>query len=143
MPANFDLYGLPTSFLNGSLTATIIDPDGSPNLVLERTRSFSIKVDWTIQGIIAPGLGGDWQLRAFVESIGPGPEMAIGTANLPLSSVPPAPTRNYTTTMNVPANSVPQDGTYKLTMVLTHTNMGIPDHMAGFVEGPVIQFYTP
>lgn len=143
MPINFDLYGLPPAFLDGNLTAALIDSTGTPNRVLERNQPCSIKVDWSINGPVAPGLGGDWRIQVFMESMGPGPELSIGTTTVPLNSVPPAAVRNYTATLNIPGGTVPADGTYKLTLVLTHTNLGVPDRMAGFVEGPVVQFYTP
>ena len=51
-----------------------------------------------------------------------------------------------TNAIDVPAatsmNPGPEAGAYKLTTVATYVRVGtIPDEIAGFVEGPVVQLY--
>jgi hypothetical protein len=94
-------------------------------------------------------LGGTFQLRAYVESVGPGPEMQLGsTLNVP---VVPGQTA-YTTTIGIPGGTllgegelfggVPVSGVYKITAVLQHLNPG-PTWISGFAEESVRMFLSP
>ena len=58
----------------GSVTATVLDNNGAPATVLEAGAAFTVHADWQISSLAALLLGGEWQLAAYVESIGVGPE---------------------------------------------------------------------
>jgi hypothetical protein len=145
MPLNFDLIDPNPVHLDGTLTAVALDPDNNPNQVFQRDLPWSIQVNWSIFGTISPAIGGDWTVRAYMESIGAGFEGQVGpTLVIPVNSpgtLPPP--RNYSATINVPAGTPPNEGVYKLTVLLNHSNMGIRDKMAGFTEGPMVEFYNP
>ena len=60
-----------------------------------------------------------------------------------MAAAPPLPLpRNYHADINVAAGAVTA-GTYKLVTVLLYTNGGFPNEIAGFSEGPLVQFYDP
>lgn len=130
--------------LAGALSAVLIDPGQAPATIVKTTDPFRVHADWFVNGPAAAIMGGDWHLRAYLESIGPGFEGQIGpTVNVPVATTPPLPLpRNYHADINVAAGAVPA-GTYKLVTVLLYTNGGFPNEIAGFSEGPLVQFYDP
>ncbi len=125
----------------GTFDATIIDNNGAPSSVLEASAPFTIQCTWSISALAALLLGGQWQLAAYVESIGPGPEQEVGAA----VTVPLNGGTNYNANIVVPANTLPdnpgpgQSGSYKVVMLLTHRNFGLVTDVAGVVEGPVVR----
>jgi hypothetical protein len=93
--------------------------------------------------------GGAFDLRAYVESIGPGQEMQIG----PTISVPLVPGQTaYNATIAIPGgsllgegqifNGVPVSGVYKIVTVLQHMNPG-PTWISGFAEESMKMFLSP
>ncbi|MEZ4868367.1 MAG: hypothetical protein R3C14_43970 [Caldilineaceae bacterium] len=133
------------TLLTGTIDTQVEDPAGinPPANIIQTDDPWDVKVDWSISGVAAPFLGGDWKVTVYVESIGPGPEQQVGTtANVPLASVSPAFTRNYTTTVSVGAGTLPA-GSYKLVTLLNYSNGGLPQEMAAFDDGTIIQLYDP
>ena len=143
MPHTFDALDPDPTHLIGVIGLQVLDPDLNPNRVLQTNLDWNIQVDWNISGMIAGGLGGEWEVRAYVESIGTGFEGQVGPAMIvPLSSAPATASRSYTTTITVPAGTPPA-GAYKLAVLVNYSNGGLPQQMAAFAEGPVLQFYNP
>ncbi|HEY3713772.1 MAG TPA: hypothetical protein VGL39_04520 [Jatrophihabitantaceae bacterium] len=125
----------------GTFSAAVIDNNGSPSSVLEAAAPFTIQCSWTISPLAALLLGGQWQLAAYVESMGPGPEQEVGAAvTIPLTGA-----TNYSANIVVPANTLPNNpappisGTYKLVTLLTHRNFGNVTDVAAVVEGPIVR----
>jgi hypothetical protein len=94
-------------------------------------------------------LGGSFQLRAYVESIGPGQEMQLGAdVNVPVV----AGQVDYTATIDIPGGTllgegedfggVPVSGVYKIIAVLQHLNPG-PTWVSGFAEETIKMFLSP
>ena len=125
----------------GGVTATVLDNNGAPATVLEAGDPFTVHADWTISPLAALLLGGQWELTAYVESIGPGPEQQVG----PTVIVPLTGATNYSADITVPAGTLPDDpapptsGVYKTVTVLTHRNFGQVTDVVGIVEGPVLR----
>jgi hypothetical protein len=148
---NWDPIDPDPAHLNGTMDIEVLDADQNPNQVLQTDLAWNINVKWSIFGTDAPAIGGDWHVQATLESIGPGPELIVGTADVPVSAAAPALTRDYAATINVPVGKLKSDGTedgvYLLSVLITHTNTGAgvtkKDKMAGFSEGPMLHFYTP
>lgn len=136
--ADFE-QGLDLEFMN----VVVLDPDSTPNRVLDTDRAFRIRVDWKTIGQSVQTLGGDWHVRAYYESMGPGPEGFFAESVVPVSPVaPPATSESYSTLLG-PA-SITTAGVYKIVVVLTHTNTnGSATELAAFGEGPLIQLRTP
>lgn len=78
----------------------------------------------------------------LLESMGGGFEGQIASTTVALATVAPAFNRAYTTTLNIAGGVVPTDGIYKLVVAILHRNLGVPTRMAGFEEGPFVEFYS-
>ena len=125
----------------GTFTATLTDNNGSPSTVLEAAAPFTIQCSWTISPLAALLLGGEWQVAAYVESMGPGPEQEVGApVTIALNG-----NTNYSANIVVPANTLPNNpappfsGAYKLVTLLTHRNFGNVTDVAAVVEGPIVR----
>jgi len=148
MSANFDTLTNVATDLEGEISAVdVFDADLDPNHVLPRDREWNVRVQWKITGLCAPGLGGEWQIRVNLESIGQGFEGTVKQDTLAVNSVAPSQTLNYDKTITLPrpdtvANMIA--GTYKLVIIITHTNTGggvtKRTRMAGFYEGRLLEF---
>lgn len=140
MAINFDTYD-PTH-LSGTFQINVLDADMDPNHVLESTKDYYLDLDWVIQGIGAPGLGGEWRVSVYLESMGPGYEGQVAAIVYPMSLTPPIITRHFHEQLKIPANSAP-NGVYKLVVTLRHFNQNVAQRTAAFAEGPLIELYTP
>jgi hypothetical protein len=124
----------------GTFDVQVLDNNGNPNTVLEADQDFQIQAQWQIDALTASILGGQWEVAAYVESIGPGPEQLVGQQIVPVNGG-----TNYSATVTVPANTLPnnpappQSGAYKLVTVLTHSNFGATSNVAALVEGPLLR----
>ena len=126
----------PNAFFTGDMAATVLDNNGTPSNVLESSQPFTINVTWDYNTFGL--LGGQWLVQAFAESIGPGPELAIGNAG-PVAATPDGA---KATAINVGANTLPPNnsGVYKIVIVLTHENpAGTHTNVAALSEGPLVK----
>ena len=138
------------AFLQGTGPSTaVIDPDGTPNNILQENLGGSVKVDWAFSGpgrfFLTPT---QFTVNLYAESIGPGPEKLVGTVNVPGSAHTAGPIWNFTANVTIPAGSLPANGptasgVYRLTVLVNNSVGGVRDTLAGFVEGPVIEMRSP
>ena len=162
LESSFVMSGLGTPLLEGSISAPTVREVGGPitQMVIRKDQDWQIDVNWEVHGtLITPPssssfpFSGEWIVRAFLESIGPGTEyeLPLGGAGARISvatftePVPnPVPNeRDYTTTISVAANTV-EPGVYKMAVAVTHeTSPGHPGPIAGFFEGGMLQIYEP
>lgn len=125
----------------GTFNATVLDNNGAPSTVLEAGQQFTIRTQWSIGALAALLLGGQFEVAAYVEAIGPGPEQQVG----PTVVVPLNGGQNFAADIVVPANTLPDDvgpgqsGSYKLVTLLTHRNFGVVSDVAAVAEGPVLR----
>lgn len=132
----------PAELLNpGEFTATVQDNNGAPATVLEAGQIINISVSWTISPLAALLLGGQWEVSAYVESMGPGPEQQVGpTRILPLNG-----NTAFADTITVPANTLPNNpvppnsGIYKVVTVLLHRNFGTVSNVAAVEETAAVR----
>jgi hypothetical protein len=142
----------------GPLTATVhdpfnVDPD-APQTIIQTGKHWSVHINWKTFGPANAMVGGSWHLHAYLESVGPGPDLDL------IDSPPPTPTDHvipltpsssaevaYSAHLDVPAGTVtaPLAGRiFKLVVTLTYFDLlGGPGPMAAYVEGPIVQFYNP
>jgi len=146
---NFDLITNNAAILDGNVTAHLLDGDGDANSVIDRHQASAVHVDFGISGTWAWLLWGTWHLKAVAESIGPGPEFNLGTMDIPMTLVPPVTNRTWSVNIPIPPGTVTADGPYKIVLLLTHSvNLAtvppssLRTRMAGFVEIPVVEYYT-
>ncbi len=134
------MFQLTVDQITGYASLEVIDSDGiNPGTVLDRTQPFTIEVDWNFRGPNTFNMGGTWQLTAYFESVGPQPEIAVAGPTRPAGQA------TYDdVAIAVPANTIQQDGVYKLLVALTHRNsQNQLSKNAGYVELPEpLQFYS-
>lgn len=120
------------------------DQDQNPNRVLPLGANWSIFVEWTLDddpgSAQVPALAGTWQVSAMLESIGPGYEGQAGpTMNVALTGV-----TKYNVTIPVvgtPPNDPVNKKAYRMVVLINYLYPnGTQGPMAGFAEGPMIQF---
>jgi hypothetical protein len=142
--AETDFDGLPE--LLGTVDAVaVIDHDGNPNRVIDDQFPFDVKVRWSVKPpATATLLDGRWTVKVFAESMGPGPEVPIGTAVVAANGGP-----SYNAQITVPVGTLPPDrapdsGVYKLIVVITYrTRLNVLTEMAAFSEGPMFLLRRP
>lgn len=122
---------------------------GGPNTILVSNQPCNVNIAWIVPAPHNVTLGGSFRLRAYVESLGPGQEIQLGTDVI----VPVVGGQtNYTATINVPPNSllgegqpfggVPVSGVYKIVVVIQHLNP-TPTQVSGFAEEIIRMFRAP
>jgi len=127
-----------------SISAHVHDPVGqNPDRhIIQIPDAWQVHVYWEVSGdavtTFAPNA--QWRVRVSLESLGPGLEAVVGEITELMGA--PASAHSYNRFINVPGN-IPGlvAGAYKLVTVLTLENNGLPCPIAGYVEGPVLQFY--
>jgi hypothetical protein len=120
-------------FLTGAgPTATILDPDGTPNNILDVTLGGSITVEWSFSGAAVGFLAvTDFDVQVFADPVGAGSNVSVGE----VSDVGPGPAYSVSLPINLGV------GAYRLTTLITSTvaGTGVSLPIAGFVDGPIIQ----
>ncbi len=143
----------PTGPQTGAMSISIPDnwpnPATGPSDILVTSFPFKVNVKWEVPSPHSMTLGGSFQLRAYVESIGPGQEMQLGSTQV----VPVVPGQgNYTHEFVIPGNTLlgegqlygatPVSGVYKIVCVLQHLNPG-PTWISGYAEENLRMFVEP
>ncbi len=140
----FEPQNIPPNFFVGEITAfAVLDPAGlQPTNVIRTTDTWHVSISWRIRGTVVNALAGNWQVRAFLESMGAGFEGQVGpihNQNLNTDQFDP---REYTALITVPPGT--PAGTYKLVVVVNYFELsGQPGFMAGHQEGPIVQIFNP
>jgi hypothetical protein len=120
--------------------AVLNDNNGTPSSVLDAGTDITVQADWTISQLAALLLGGEWEVAAYAESIGPGPEAKLGAVTVPLNGG-----TSYSATITVPKDTLPnppaagESGAYKIVVLLTHRNFGQVSDVSAIVEFPVVR----
>lgn len=118
---------------------------GTPQLVLRTDQAWQLVVHWEVIGVARPNIHGTWRVEGYLESIGAGGEFEIPEGNAPMGNatydvVLPVPPGFVTPQMAPGEPSTP----FKLTTTLTAVDhAGHVWPMAGYEDGPVIQFFVP
>lgn len=150
--------------LQGTITAFAVQEfpgggmaPGAPTSIIRTDQPWRVHIEWRTRGLAAEVQAGKFAVTAYLESIGPGPDLKLPLVAVQqdllagaLAAVPPPEfwQRSYSADVNVPANSVPvapePSRPYKLVIAVTYITPGNqPGPMAGFQEGPILQFYVP
>jgi hypothetical protein len=131
-------------------TLDVLDPDGTPNNILDRPLGGTCIMRWAFTGpgrfFLPPT---QFTVSLYAGAIGPGPDQLVGTATVAGSAFTVVGLQwDYTATIAIPANSLPANGpgasgVYRLTAVITNSVGGARDALGGFVDGPVIEIRQP
>jgi hypothetical protein len=132
-----------------SMSMFVHDNTAAPSTVLDAGEFFDVHVSWTVPPPINTIIGGNFRVRVYAESIGPGQEQQVGSTAL-VAAVPNQ--AGYDIHVRVPGgtlrgegevfNGQTVSGMYKLVAVLQHLNPNA-NECSGFGEGPLIQLRTP
>lgn len=146
---SFEINEPLNGLLSGAISAHVHEYGSvAPRTILEADKDARIHVRWTLDGVLAPFVAGTWYVNAFLELMGPGRDLRLPL--MPGVAVPLTPRRGpvqYEAWVDIPANTITitdDEGTkpYKLVVTVTYrAPNNQPGPMAGFVDGPVLQFY--
>jgi hypothetical protein len=132
--------------LTGAINSYITEIGGvNPVGILEASKDFEVHVEWTLDGTLTPFISGEWSIRVFMESIGTGPDLDLPATPLTIPLIPGVGPVSYAAVVTVPGGTVTPTNTIPYYLVATVTYVkpdGLPGPMAGFSEGPMIQFYV-
>jgi hypothetical protein len=144
----------------GEFTKLALRQNPSPphhvsNRAIDPTREFYIDMEWRVTGAEVPmrmHAVGDWQIYAYAESVGPGPELHLKDSNEVEPKGPILPgTMTWNHTFTVPANRLPEhtgtttSGVYMICVVVfANSNLPGPGNdVVGFGEIPVVLSERP
>lgn len=139
---------LPASCFAGTINAYVhehdVPPGAPPSTIIRTDQDWSVHISWQTTGVCTGMITGKWHLHCYLESMGPGPDYDLidpADHKIPLTPGPsPIP---YKAHFDVKKGKV-APGLYRLVASLTYVEpTGSPGPMAGFVEGPMLQVYTP
>ncbi len=137
---------LPSGFFDVSdITAKVREYGGVPPTTVIRTnQAWDLLVEWTASGVLTSWIAGKWDMHIYLESMGPGEDLDLTDPNEHEVPLTPGPTPvTYTYHPDFKAGIVPP-GSYKLVFTVRYIDAsGRPDQMAGYWDGPIIQFYKP
>jgi hypothetical protein len=127
----------------------VFDQDNTPNYILELDRPWKVTIRWGLTSN-APAtdpvdvLAGTWNVNLIVESMGIGPERTISTEDVALGDAifVSAARCEWEHTFELPVNTIRTEAVYKLITLITYRNAsGHRRAMAGFQEGPLVNFF--
>ena len=133
------------SGLGGSVAMQVLDNSGGETRVLDLNDPWTIRVRIEWQDDFNLLVNTSFEVHAFVESIGPGPEQFLGSNTVTVTG-----TGTYTVDITVGPNQ-PQFGgppaissLYKVAVVAEHRNNANTETIiAGFAEAPAIHLRNP
>ena len=143
---NFEV-SLPEPYLGGEIYAEVYEVGGArPTTIIRTDQEWGVKLHWDLKGSLAPFICGRWCVHLFLESMGPGPELKLD-ANPDYIPLDPCGNGEYDFDFRVRRGVVTGrhcSNPYKLVATITYlTACDKPGPIAGFVEGPMLQFYEP
>ncbi len=123
---------------HGEMDTHLIDGNGIPDTtIISMTDQWTLRVDWSVNGLLVGSIGGTWHVRCYLESIGPGPEFLVASRDVTVTGG-----NNYSESFTIGPNMPPQAGLYKLVSVITYSNLlNQPGLFAGYDEFGLVQFY--
>ncbi|MEO9176667.1 MAG: hypothetical protein ABI317_14225 [Gaiellales bacterium] len=118
----------------------IIDPDGTPNRVIEAAVGFTVRVTWELKGLIAPLIANTWHARLFAQALGTAgltgklvDTTAVSAAPIGGGGVRFSALLPVSSAQTAAMHDAEGDGVYQLVVVVSHVNsMHHRDTMAGF-----------
>ncbi len=137
---------LASPYLSADIGAYITEVGGvDPTSIIRVDEDWKVHVNWILKGHLTEFVCGQFCISVYLESMGPGPELKVSELHIDLD---PEPGDNeYAVWLTVPAGTISADDCstpYKLVTTVTYlTPKSRPGPMAGFVEGPILQFYQP
>ena len=138
MPFEPQLPGPYQALFHGHIQTQVTDPHGTPaSTIISMQDDWHLQVNWQVHGMFVPSVSGTWKVRAYLESIGPGPELLVADRDIAMTGG-----SSYSETFFIGPNVPNEAGPYKLVTVITAENMaGGPAPFAAYDEGGILQFH--
>ncbi len=145
----FEVSGGPApNLLHGHIEATVMEHGGTvPTNIIRADQAWGVDLHWDLHGSLVPMICGYWCVHVCLESIGSGPELKLpddipaAEVKIPVNQI----SGHYSYHFHVPAGVVKPEHCstpFKLVATITYeTQYKTPGPMAGYVEGPILQFY--
>lgn len=146
--SEFEIHNLAIA-LKGHIHATIYEEGGmEPTSIIHTDQSWRIEVEWSLTGGLANLLYGEWQVRVFFETLGPGKEFALPVPPATLKMKPCEDGGNYKHVFQFPAGTINPKGMdsplYDLGItVIAYDACGKPAPFHGFCKGATLMFVAP
>jgi hypothetical protein len=135
--------------VNVSPRAVVHETEGpNPTTIIRTDQDWYVDVEWDTVGPLTGLIGGTWHLHVYLESMGPGKEYELFDKNAPphehdIPLTPGAAPVHYHLHPDIDPKIV-EPGAYKLVVTVTYTDLAnTPFPMAGYWEGPIVQFIEP
>ncbi len=126
----FQSLPVPTTALDGRISAIVLDPDGNPADIVNKGTPVTVRVDWNLTGFLVPLLAGTWNLHVSADEIG-GPD-DFKEPQTPLS-IPLNASPDYR--RDIVLTALQAGRTYSLVASLAYRNpAGSPAPIGGFVN---------
>ncbi len=151
--AQFHVDHLLAHVHEGAASGPLAGVQPVPIGVIRTDQDWSVHVHWHTEGNLVSILQGVWHLDLYLERMGAGPDLKLPVGPPEGLEIPLTPGSSpvfYNPFITVAAGTVPAPPSthpvvYKLVTTIAYKycpdgNFGL---MAGFVEGPMVQFYTP
>jgi hypothetical protein len=125
----------------------LASPDNPvPSHHIRTTQAWGVAVKWEVEGAFVPFLVDQFHVYAFIESIGPGPELKLGPLVVNTMSVPlqAGNKRSYSASVPIAPGMAP--GVYKLViMVQLHDDAppATPYPVVAAIELPLVTVFQP
>jgi hypothetical protein len=126
----------------------LASPDNPvPTHHIRTTQDWGVRVRWEVEGAFVPFLVDEFHVYAFIESIGPGQELApgpvvVGTMSSPLL---PGNKRVYETSVNIPKGTI-NPGVYKMAVMVQLCDdapPATPYPVVAAIELPLVTVFKP
>ncbi|MBX3062281.1 MAG: hypothetical protein U0528_03035 [Anaerolineae bacterium] len=124
-------------------------PQYAPTNTIRTDQNWGVTVKWKMSGALTAWLNANFQIRVFLERMGPGadialPALSVNTLSEPLQNFPAAPYREYAQNVDVAAGAI-GEGVYRVIVVLHlfDNGLGNPTPVAGFVDCGLIYIFRP
>ena len=145
MKGNFEV-ALPEPYLGGDIYAEVYEVGGAkPTTIIRTDQEWGVKLHWDLKGSLAPFICGEWCIHLFLESMGPAPELKLDPYPKYEMPLDPCGDGEYYFDFRVKPGIVTGQhcsNPYKVVVTVTYLNAcHKPGPIAGFVEGPLVQFY--
>jgi hypothetical protein len=116
-----------------------------PTTLIKTNENWFVRIRLQTEGLLNGSVSGAFRLRLRLEGLGAvAPELDLPAADEIVALTPQAAPANYLKDININAGDVPA-GIYKLVttaIVEGPAPNNVPQPIAGYCEGPILQFYN-
>jgi hypothetical protein len=118
-------------------------PGDASTSIIEQGVGFTVNVAFQITGAGALVLGGTFNIQVWFEGYGTAPDVTLPSVPVNVRTgalvlVPPS--RTYNVGIPVAGGTLPA-GVYRMTVVITRQNAGVPGPIAGFSDDQIVQIF--